>query len=285
MSILQQLSTFQDLVTSDNAVKIKYGPSRHLYLDESSLANIATYFSSKLSFDEKKEIDTTTQKSIDLFQVCPKESALQKLLLRSQFSTYGASADWSLDVEEACMLFSLVERLNIQSEYRQWIKDCFTIHLTSTTNCSKVIQWAQEITEQCTSFEECLSIFKWAIVDTSKLNFRPKDMKGNGCRNCEPCDYCSRPKICHVDSRHCVADFTRSKYDVEPLLNVLINLIVPTVWLKCCYDKKTFVDIVEIVNELQLQHIEEADYNRLRKNHANLDALRPFVVQLLSFQK
>jgi hypothetical protein len=51
----------------------------------------------------------------------------------------------------------------------------------------------------------------------------------------------------------------------------------------CCYEKKVFVDVHEIIAELQLGHLDESDFERAQQGNAKWRILKPFVIQLLSF--
>jgi hypothetical protein len=266
VDLAEYLVEFQNLAIASDIVKVTIGNSKCLFLSKENLVGVATYFSSLISFEEKKEgAQDGGQVAIDVSGFCNDESALRKLLLRSQFEKLAFSVSWDLELTEIFSLFPLVEELDIQAKYRIWILKQLHLRLCQGGVTDTVVRWMVKTAAEGKSFEEIMAWFKWAIEKYT-----------------DPLKGIKRPALNKtVES---TKDTKKLFSGLPSVMEVLVKLFVPAVWLQQCYERKQFVDIKEVTTHLDLSEISVADFERFNITSDDFPNLRPFVRQLLSFQ-
>jgi hypothetical protein len=277
-------SQLQEMVSSKDAVLVYVGHSKPLCIPKMTLMNIATYFASVIPVEEKKhkQAKINSPISIDLLKVCDNEHALRKWLLLSLFEKCHI-CNLSLDTKEIFALFPLVERLGLHPKYRKWILGNLQTHLDDG-KIEQVIQWVVKTAEKCTTFKEGMAIFSWAFqamrsskreADTLSQSSHPNEPGSVFCQNCSEWDNC-QPHYCSKTAQYAT--------NGEPVYNVIFKLVVPAIWLKRCLENKMYVNIPEMASELYLERLALQDYEQILHIDKCLASLRPFVIQLLSFQ-
>jgi hypothetical protein len=259
VDLIEYLVEFQNLAIASDAVKVTIGKTC-LFLSKENLVSVGTYFSSSISFEEKKRGAQDGQVAIDVSGFCSDESALRKLLLHSRFETY---VTLNLELTEIFSLFPLVETWDIQAKYRMWILRQLRARLCQVEGTERLVRWMVQTAAGAKSFEEIMALFKWAIDDYSEPPKRiPDDDKTVGKKDTKTLFHFGR---------------------VPSVMEVLVKLFVPAVWLQQCYERKQFVDIKEMTADLDLSDVSVTDFERVNIRSEDFPNLRPFVRQLLSF--